>query len=169
MADDLRVRAALIVAVFDLIAVRSITNAVAVNTLKRGGRMGPLGNIENPKPPPSLPNFGEQSTGTVPLHPPMSLDAPIARRRDVEPTIRCGHRVTPRATDVAPTFIPTDDTLPATDAERASGLPSKRESPLAPPWAMPLPIQVPPEIRVVKWEAARADQVSKGLLLDFFM
>lgn len=166
---DLRVQAELIVAMFDLIAVRSITNAVAANTLKRGGRMGPLGNIENPKPPPSLPNFGEQATGTVPLRPPESLDAPIARRRDVEPTPHCEHRLAPRATDVGPDHIPSDGALPATDAERASGLPSKRESPLVPPWAMPLPVAPAPKLVVVKYEAQQADLSNKGLLLDFFM
>ena len=173
MANDLRVQAQLITAIFDLSVVKSIRGAIRANLLKKGGREGPLGNIENPKPPPSLPNFGEQHHAGLAERPPVLLDAPIARRRAVEAAERCECRHTPRSTDAGfalPSLIPTDVTLPASDAERASGVPSRRVSPLVPPWEMPLPVAPPPPaIRVVKYQAARADQNGKGRQIDFVM
>lgn len=171
MADDFRVQAQLITAIFELSAVKSIRGAMRVNLLRRGGREGPLGNIENPKPPLSQANFGEQRHGLVPLHPPTSLDAPPPRVREVGSIDRCDRRCADRATDAIvslPNMIPTDATLPASDAERASGLPARHDSPLAPPWSQPLPIVPQPIVHVVKYEAVRPDH-QMGRLLDCFL
>lgn len=171
MADDPQVQAALITAIFDLAVVKGIRGAIRVNLLKKGGREGLLGNIENPKPPSSQANFGEQHHAGA-ERPSYIIDIPVARLRAVEPSPRCECRSTPRATDYAPALpnlVPTDVTLPTSDAERASGVASRHESPLAPPWRMPLPIAVPHAIHVVKYQAVRSDQIHKGQMLDFVM
>lgn len=170
MANDLRVQAELITAVFDLKLVQGIRNAIRVNLLKKGGREGPLGNIENPKPPPSLPNFGEQRhPGATERPSTIGVDATPPRLRGIDTACPCDHRAADRATDVAPlpSLIPSDVTLPATDAERASGWPAKHESPLVPPWRMPLPVE--PQILLVKYDACRPDQKGKGQMLDLFI
>ena len=172
MPSDPQVQAALITAIFDLAVVKSIRGAIRVNLLKKGGREGLLGNIENPKPPPSQANFGEQRHPGAVDRPSVLLDVPIARLRPVEASSRCENRAMPRSTDLAaplPDLTPTDVTLPTSDAERASGVASRHESPLVPPWQLPLPIAAPLAIRVVKYDAACADLNGKGKMLDFFL
>ena len=171
MANDLQLQAALIVATFELKAVRSIRDAVRVNTLKKGGREGPLGNIDNPKPPPSLPNYGEQRHGA--FDPDAHASQPrVEHHRAIEPSRRSecyGAAHATHAPQRLPDFTPTDLTLPTSDAERASGLPSQHGSPLAPPWAMPLPIPESARVRLVKYVVPTADLSRKGSLVDCFV
>ena len=162
---DLPVEAQLITATFELLAVRGITSAIRANTLRLGGYEGPLGNIDNPKPPPSLANFGTQHHPGLPdsRHGPATIvEIRIDRRCDRDDCYaRHATRDRPRRDDVR-----IDDALPTSDAERASGVPSRHESPLVPPWRLPLPIPRDDCPRVVKYEPPASDQMRTGMLLD---
>ena len=175
VADGIQVQASLIVASFELFAVRSIREAVRVNTLQKGGREGPLGNIENPKPPPSLANYGEQRHGTVATSVAHTVGLSERSRtaldcyRAVDCACRCDDREIRYATLGQPplqSLIPNDITLPTSDAERAEGVPSRHPSPLVPPWELPLPLVHPAPVKCV---VRHVEVVTKGTHLDVFL
>ncbi len=149
--SDLSTAVDLLVAVIDLKVVKSIRNAVRVNTLKKGGVEGPLGNIENPKPVHGSfgvivePRYEQRRV----FHPEPTYEARIVHHRTVE---------RPAIADLKQPLLPEQMAPPAI-----------QKSPLVPPWQMPLPIVAVPTIKVVKYEAPQPDQICKGMLVDQFI
>jgi hypothetical protein len=150
--SDLATGVALLQAVIDLKVVKSITNAVRVNTLKRGGVEGPLGNIENPKPG----MRGQFGIEPEPRYEP---------RRVIHPEPRYETQVVHHRTVERPAIAELKDPLPPEQTLP----PVQHKSPLVPPWEMPLPIVETPSVNIVKYEAARPDLICKGMLIDLFI
>ena len=150
--SDLATSVQLLQAVIDLKVVKSITNAIRVNTLKRGGVEGPLGNIENPKP---------GVRGQFGIEP----EPRYEHRRVIHPEPRYETRVVHHRTVERPALADLKQT--AQPEESACSLP--HTSPLAPPWQLPLPIVETPALKVVKYEASRPDLICKGMLIDLFI
>lgn len=149
--SDLSTAVDLLVAVIDLKVVKSIRNAVRVNTLKKGGVEGPLGNIENPKPVHG--SFG------------VNLEPRYEQRRVIHPEPTYETRIVHHRTVERPAIADLKQPLPAEQIAP----PAAQKSPLVPPWEMPLPIVSAPTIKVVKYEAPRPDQNCKGMLIDLFI
>lgn len=150
--SDLATVASLITAVSDLKVVKSIRAAVRVNTLRKGGVEGPLGNIENPKP--GL--RGQYGIEPEPRYEP---------RRVIHPEPRYEQRVVEYRTIERPAIDALNQPLPPEQSE----LPARSKSPLVPPWELPLPIAQTPSIKVVKYEASKPDLICKGMLIDLFI
>jgi hypothetical protein len=150
--SDFATQAALVQAVFDLKVVQSIRSAVRINTLTRGGVEGPLGNIENPKPGVR----GQFGIEPEPRYEP---------RRVVEPEPRFETRHVEYRTVERPAQAALDDPI----LPEQTTPPVQSKSPLAPPWEMPMPLVEKPVLKVVKYEAAQPDLISKGMLIDLFI
>lgn len=149
--SDLSTGVALLQSIADLKLVKSIRAATRVNTLKKGGVEGPLGNIENPKP--VVGSFGVQ------------VEPRYGPRRVIHPEPRYEQRVIEYRTVERPALadleqpVPTEQSIP----------PVRHKSPLIPPWEMPLPVAQTPPVKVVKYEANKPDLICKGMLLDLFI
>ncbi len=149
--SDLQTGVQLLLAVVELAQVQSITRAITANTLRKGGHIGPLGNIDNPKPVHG--SFG------------VNLEPRYDQRRVIHPSPRYETRIVHTRTVERPALI--DAKQPAPPAETAQ--PIRHKSPLAPPWELPLPSVQAPVIRVVKYEAHKPDLICKGMLIDLFI
>lgn len=153
--SDFQTGAALLQAITDLKVVKDIRAAIRSNTLKKGGYEGPLGNIENPKPV-------HGSWGVL-------MEPRYEQRQVIHPEPRYEQRVVHYRTVERPAMVdlkqPQNPSLPS----EQSAPPARTKSPLAPPWEMPLPIEQTPAIKVVKYEAAKPDQICKGMLIDLFI
>lgn len=150
--SDLATSVELLQAVIDLKVVKLLTNAIRANTLKKGGVEGPLGNIENPKPGVR----GQFGIEPEPRYEP---------RRVIHPEPRYETRVVHHRTVERLALI--DLKQPPPPEQTAPPLPTS--SPLAPPWRMPLPIEQPLALKIVKCEAVRPDLICKGMLIDLFI
>lgn len=150
--SDLATGVQLLQAIIDLKVVKSIRNAIRANQLKAGGVEGPLGNIENPKP---------GVRGQIGIEPePRYEPRPV-----VHPEPRFESRVVHYRTVERPALAELrDPVLPEQSAP-----PVERKSPLTPPWEMPMPLVEKPIVKVVKYEAAQPDLISKGMLIDLFI
>lgn len=150
--SDLATGVQLLQAVIDLKVVKSIRNAIRVNTLRQGGVEGPLGNIENPKP---------GLRGQIGIEP----EPRYEHRQAIHPQPRFETRVVHHRTveriALADLKSPVQPEEPAPSSHPAS--------PLAPPWQLPIPIEQAPVLKVVKYEASRPDLICKGMLIDLFI
>jgi hypothetical protein len=142
---------AAIVAMADLAVVQNITSAIRANLLAAGGVPGALGTI-------TMPVKHARGNDTVEISP-----EPRFESRPV-------HKPTPR---FEPRKVHHPDPIvkqPTTLAPLQPEQPSRQVSPLKPVWKeMPLPKTEAPASVVIKYQAARPDQVRRGSIIDVFL